>query len=687
MPHDSLTVILLILGFGFVIFFHELGHFLAAKWVGIKVEQFAVGFGQALLSYRRGIGLRFGSTNPEYEKRIDKYLEQHGHKADETESDTLAVAEAERAEHLGETEYRLNWIPLGGYVKMLGQDDLRPNSAADDPRAYNRKSIPARMLVVSAGVIMNIILAAIGFTIVFRMGFHVPPAVVGGLYSDSPAQRAGMQVGDVIYSLDGKRQWDFTKVGLNAALLEAGVPVPLDILRDGKLIHLTITPEHFKGDDKDFVELGIESSHDLRGLKDATLIEDGKLSELVLPETLAVMPGETITQIDGKPAAPEDYQTLDSILQSAFGRPIVLSVLGTDGKTRTETIHGHFAEPFSAGSFNLAGMVPRTRVETVLTNSPARGKLLPGDVIESASYPNHDKIPGPPTRDQLTEFLRDAGADHQTVSMKVLRNVDGVEREVTVPDLQTGMKLEGTDKRGLGIVLGLDEQHPIIADVLKDTPAAAAAIPRAAKITAIDGQKVASWYDVHRILLGAVANVPVDVQYVDANGEPGAAKLTIDTDSISSIHAIRYASDLQLADPTNAIRKATSVPQALAWSITETRDFILQFYLTLRRMIDGSLSPSNMMGPVGIFIAGKTLAFKGMDWLIWFLSMISANLAVVNFLPIPIVDGGLFTFLILERIQGKPLSPRTQAIAQYAGLAFLVCVFVFVTYHDITSRL
>jgi regulator of sigma E protease len=63
--------------------------------------------------------------------------------------------------------------------------------------------------------------------------------------------------------------------------------------------------------------------------------------------------------------------------------------------------------------------------------------------------------------------------------------------------------------------------------------------------------------------------------------------------------------------------------------------------------------------------------------------MISANLAVVNFLPIPIVDGGLFTLLIIEKVQGKPLSPKMQAAAQYVGLAFLFGVFLFVTYHDI----
>src|SRR5437764_12224958 len=171
---NILAIAALVFGFGFVIFFHELGHFFAAKWVGIKVEQFAVGFGQAMFSWRQGLGFRVGSSTKEYEE--------------------LLTAQTRGSEKhfggLGETEYRLNWIPLGGYVKMLGQDDLRPNSEQDDPRAYNKKSIGARMFVVSAGVIMNIVLAAVGFMIVFLMGFRVQPPVVGSVIPDSPAAHA-----------------------------------------------------------------------------------------------------------------------------------------------------------------------------------------------------------------------------------------------------------------------------------------------------------------------------------------------------------------------------------------------------------------------------------------------------------------------------------------------------------------
>src|SRR5205085_10408187 len=112
---------------------------------------------------------------------------------------------------------------------------------------------------------------------------------------------------------------------------------------------------------------------------------------------------------------------------------------------------------------------------------------------------------------------------------------------------------------------------------------------------------------------------------------------------------------------------------------------ILQFYVTLRRMVTGDVGVRNMMGPVGIFQAGTSFVSKGNDWLIWFLAMISANLAVVNFLPIPIVDGGLFTFLIFEKVKGKPLSAKAQTIAQYVGLALLLGVFLFVTYQDVMN--
>src|SRR3954471_7664796 len=120
---NVLTIALLIIGFGFVIFWHELGHFLAAKWVGIKVEQFAVGMGHALISFRKGIGVRLGNTRKEYDQRIAAHLDQQ-HKEQVQLHEKMEYTEVQKSRAaeelgLGETEYRLSWIPIGGYVKML----------------------------------------------------------------------------------------------------------------------------------------------------------------------------------------------------------------------------------------------------------------------------------------------------------------------------------------------------------------------------------------------------------------------------------------------------------------------------------------------------------------------------------------------------------------------------------------
>src|SRR3954469_12543882 len=70
------SFLVLAFGFGFVVFWHELGHFLTAKWADVKVEQFAVGFGQALLSWRKGMGFRVGTSKQEYDQRIARHLEE-----------------------------------------------------------------------------------------------------------------------------------------------------------------------------------------------------------------------------------------------------------------------------------------------------------------------------------------------------------------------------------------------------------------------------------------------------------------------------------------------------------------------------------------------------------------------------------------------------------------------------------
>lgn len=684
-------VVILVLGFGFVIFFHELGHFLAAKWVGIKVEQFAVGFGQALFSWRQGIGVRLGNTQKEYQQQIEAHVAQK-HKDDPQFKEKggaayqQALLDAEKELGLGETEYRLNWIPLGGYVKMLGQDDLRPNSEAADPRSYNRKSIPARMMVVSAGVIMNVILAGIGFMVLFMVGFHVPPAWVGSLQSQSPAQntttpagkKVPLRVGDQIVSFDGRPQQDFTKIGLWVALSQEGSSVPITVQHvDLSTEELRITPK--VDSNSGFLSIGIAAPKLLEGIdaKDMPLEENWR--QLFPADAMAVGPDSVITAINGEVVKPKEFWKLDNAAQNPAGKPIELTVLNkATGKSETHAVQPHFDGVFGGDPMNFAGMVPLPAIGSVVPTSAAVGKILPGDVITAISF-GKDAIPHP-TTEQLRDQLGKAGDDGRSVNLTVLR--EGNPKPIEVTGLTPNLKLEGEKShRGLGIGLRYADATPIMSDVTKASPADVAHLKGGDRITAIDGTPVSNWFDVQRLLAAAKPNAPLKINY---SNDDGAHETTIvlNGDQIFQVAGLRRSTDVTLKDK-NIVRHAKNPAEAAYWGVTETRDFILQFYLTLRRMAGGSVSPKQLMGPVGIFVGGARFAFRGWDWLLWFLAMISANLAVVNFLPIPIVDGGLFTFLILEKIQGRPLSARTQAIAQYVGLAFLAGVFLFVTYHDI----
>jgi regulator of sigma E protease len=680
--------LLMIFGFGFVVFSHELGHFLAARWVDIRVEQFAVGFGQALCAYRKGIGWKYGSTNPAYREKAIAWLTTHekGKAPEEYSDEEIARAAAELG--LGETEYRLNWIPLGGYVKMVGQDDLKANAEADDPRAYNRKTIGQRMIVVSAGVIMNIILAAIGFMVIFLVGFSAPAPIVGRVIPGSPAQKAGVHVGDRIISLEGSRQYDFNKVSLTTALLKENRDVPMVVQRtaaDGskKDITLQIRPGRMDDDPKGFLAIGIDKTDELRGLP----VEDAKYLEKqgpAIPDFDVVQPGDEIVSIGGQPVKDAKYgfPVLDAALQHSDGQPVAITVKSANGSIESRTVQPHLATPFG-GKLAIAGMEPRPVVEALVADSSAVKKLKPGDVIEAITV--RTDIDRYPDINKVHDTTLKAGNEDQPLTIQIERQG----KSIAVADVPSKTKL-GEGRHGLGIQIGYDDA-PVVSQVLDSSPASKAGIPSGARIMSIDGHAVGNWFQVSR-LLGSVGSHVLTVQAPSLSASvpataPAAYTMQMTAADVESLQqGVQAACSLTLHE-LEELRKTSNPFEAMSWGVVETRDFILQFYVTIARMFQGSVSYANMMGPVGIVTSGAKFASRGPAWLIWFLAMISANLAVVNFLPIPIVDGGLFTFLIVEKINGRPLSPKVQAVAQVVGFALICGVFLLVTFQDIKRYL
>jgi regulator of sigma E protease len=687
---EILLVGLMVFGFGFVVFFHELGHFLAAKWVGIKVEQFAVGFGQALLAWRKGIGWRAGSTQKDYRARAIEHLTRTEKGQAPSEYGDEQIARAADELGLGETEYRLNWIPLGGYVKMLGQDDLKPNATADDPRAYNRKSVGARMVVVSAGVIMNIILAAIGFMVVYLMGFNAPPPVIGRVIANSPAQRAGLQVGDRVLTIDGTRQYDFNRIVLSTALLKEGQEVPVEIERPDpahpgglpQRLTVRIRPARTNDDPRSLLGIGVAPSPQLEGpTREMEPEEYKELSDPAhyLPDQSVLKPGERIVAIEGEPVTLKQYYKLDQALQRSNGKPVEVTIESADrAQRRTATIAPVLDEQWGEHPPDLVGMEPRPRVIAVTKDSAVEGKLKPGDVVVGINYRVFEQYPAV---SRVRELAAKAGDNGEKLDITVLR--DG--KPVTIAGIDPRTKVtdaRGKKHRGLGVGLAYDTGLGV-SRVIDGSPAARAKVPEGARITAVDGKPVENWFQA-RSQLASAAGRHVLTALTPGGGDERASQFTLDlsqadVDALSRMTAGQSADLSELQEP----RKTSKPLEAGAWGVAETRDMLLQFYVTITRMFQGSVSYTNMMGPLGIVTSGAHFAFKGMDWLIWFLAMISANLAVVNFLPIPIVDGGLFTFLVLEKIQGKPLSPKAQAVAQIVGFAVIISVFLLVTFQDI----
>ena len=691
-------ILFLVVGFGFVIFWHELGHFLAAKWAGVRVEQFAVGFGHAMVSFRKGIGLRFGSTNKEFVAKIRDYLRSEAKEAPQLTEETdslegfsdLQIERACEARQLGETEYRLNWIPLGGYVKMLGQDDLRPNSLDVSQRAFNMKPIGKRMVIVSAGVIMNVILAMVLFGVLFTMGFKVPAPVVGSVYSGSPAQAAGILPGDEIWTIDGRRQEDFNKIQLSVALADSESPMPVELRRtlpngENKRIDLQVQPRKNDRDAAGFLVLGITPASELAGPKSKDLSNRERRDfEKAIKEAAAdeVILGidETIIEVNGIPISDprKDYGKFAHQVDASDGAPIALKIRDAKGNVREARFRPTFGGSFG-DDVSFAGLQPSAKVRNVLEESSARDKLRAGDRIVSIQVGQSPETVYDPSVTEARKTLLSAGKNKQKVGMQVMRGGTLVE----VKDLTPNVPLE-TGELGLGIALAPEYEVAIVGAVDEDSPAAAAHVPLRATIRSVGETPVQDWYGVWKALKSQ-AQEQVAFSYTVAGSDVvQTSTLTFPKKDREELANYSLVSPLMLPQ-LSYVRQTGNVFQAISWGVAETKDLILQFYVTLQRIVvQQSVSAKNMMGPVGIFKTGALFASRGNDWVIWFLAMISANLAVVNFLPIPIVDGGLFVFLIVEKLRGRPLSPSVQTAAHVVGLVLLLSVLVFVTYNDFT---
>src|SRR6516164_3975238 len=196
---------------GIMILVHELGHFAAAKYFGVRVEVFSIGFGKRLAGFRRG-----------------------------------------------ETDYRISALPLGGYVKMAGENPLEARSGAPDEFMSHPRW--QRFVIAIAGPAMNILLAVGLLTGVYMVHYEHPvyfdqPAVIGWVLDNSPAAKADIQAGDRIVRIDGVQNPTWEDVLLKVAI-DSNQPLNVAVQRGNQILEKQVKPEHAGNDPDQYRTIG-----------------------------------------------------------------------------------------------------------------------------------------------------------------------------------------------------------------------------------------------------------------------------------------------------------------------------------------------------------------------------------------------------------------------------------------------
>lgn len=798
------SVLLLLCGFSLVIFVHELGHFLAAKWAGVRVDRFAIGFGKELLGFTKG-----------------------------------------------ETRYSLNALPLGGYVKMLGQEDFVIDKSGelkvkDNPDSFTNKPIGRRMVIISAGVIMNLLFAAIAFAIVVMVGQRQPPAVVGAVLPNSPASNAGIQTGDRIAAINGDRIDSFSDLMQGVVLSDPDEPLMLDVMRNGKLVEPrpVVLPEYKK--DVRLRQIGIAPGQNLR-----VRLPSPCPDQPLLPDELHSKDDLSKLVENGQAREYKDLGAFSRAIAAARGSPVDIVVqrpddpdaltdemaLTASAEVKSSEVHVQCRavwipvpyDPEETVAGSLLGLVPRL---TVFYPEPGKtfeqAGVKQGDVITSmgaVAYPSYAEIKKlieeNPGRPLALEVRRTRAANHGlepfTVEFcvrhrealiasarndlaKALAAFDELakapplppsEREKLraelekLPDAKSWrVWLENVDAHKLdplapkapfalfsktlptidAVLRCIDEDHLVVGDIQDklgdaDSPAKLSGIPRGAVIVAVDGELVTRWSELSekfrakagqavtlsyrlvdevratkmsippcistamnlppgarvvaidgkdsspvkssdgkinsislpdwraiRGLLSDSVNKTVKVEYVTSDGDRHTGEYTVAEDGVDPwLHRVLYAESFDCyplveRHPVHNPILAAGIGFKKAYRTT------MQTIQTIRHLIvTRQVGFNKISGPVGIIRLGTQFADSGVINLLFFLAVLSANLAVINFLPMPIVDGGLFLFLLLEKIRGEPVSIKTQVATQIVGIALIGAVFVLVTYQDIRN--
>lgn len=584
------------LGIGFLIFIHELGHYLCARFVGVKVEVFSLGFGPRLLGFRRN-----------------------------------------------GCDYRLSLVPLGGYVRVLGEDPTMPEVGAG---SLSAKSVPARALFYSGGVVMNLLFAIVAFPLVFHHGVEFNAPVVGEVAYGSPAWEADLRPGDRVLSVEGKEMYSFHNLRVEIAL-QGDRETRLEVRRSEQVLPKVVQPRYnpLLG----WYDIGV-AALPAAGPPRLEVRSGGPA------ERAGLRDGDRLVAIDGRPV---DGRNVRKLLEP-LSRPNAearLEVL-RDGRRLTFEVQSELLDVLRIG-------VARARRRVA--------GIRPGlDAIRRLGLRREDhvvELNGRPFPGGTLDAVRDGPPD---VSIRVLRG------GAAQPLLLRGTLTEEERHALPEHVALLEDRIGVVVRPQPGLPAERAGMLPGDEIVAIDGRPVQGWK-----------------QFSEAVREAAGRELVLGVRRGDGVVEIRVRPERCDADPgfgvivepVRELYRKETFAGALQAGLVCSIDLVKQLYVMLKRMFTGEVAAKNLGGIITIARVSYDFAQSGWARFLYFLALLSINLAFINVLPIPVLDGGHLLFVAIEAIKGSPVSPRVLGYGQILGLVFVLALLVFVTYNDILRLL
>ncbi|MCC7075098.1 MAG: RIP metalloprotease RseP [Deltaproteobacteria bacterium] len=550
---------------GVLITVHELGHFLVAKACGVRVLVFSLGFGPRLVGFTRG-----------------------------------------------ETEYRLSAIPLGGYVRMFGDDPTAEVPLAEQRRSFLHQPYWRKMAIAVAGPFANFLLPVLLLFAVVVGTTSEPAPIIGEVVAGDVAAAAGMRPGDRIVAIDATPVLSFLDVQARVER-SAGVPLRFTVERDGGALDLTLTPR--AAPTPTFLEAGHQSGR-------IGVMVGAELPVVSVDDDRRVKPLDRVRAVDGVPTP--DARALFAALDAAAEREVRIEVETPDPR-----------DPAAPGFVRTV----------VLTPPPA---------------------PSPPA-------LRRFGVLREELAAPALAQRIGETRGRVLEEQALRQRRKGLG-RATGLVVGVDE-GAVAAELGLRAGVDA--------IVAVDGKAAYLPSDLH----GALMAAPDGVHVVGVIGPGGARVLAFrmlpsPRRELGGTKVFGAALMTAVGDGPE-VERHTSVLGALEQASARTVQLTGETLQGLGLLLTGRFGFGSFAGPItiarlsGEAAASGALAF--VQWMVFF----SVNLAVLNLLPVPVLDGGHVLIFTIEAVTRRRLTVATRIKFIKVGLLIVGAMMLIAVVNDL----